>query len=81
MSEDVQIRVSDSGNGIDPEDLPFVFDRFYRADKNRTGNAGKMGLGLAICRALVEAQGGSITVESGGIQTGTTFTISLPPAV
>lgn len=80
MKESVLLRVSDSGNGIEPEDLPYVFDRFYRADKNRTSNAGKMGLGLAICRALVEAQGGSITVESGGNQTGTTFTISLPPS-
>lgn len=78
MTDKVYLRVTDSGNGIDPEDLPYVFDRFYRADKNRTGNAGKMGLGLAICKALVEAQGGSIAVESGSSETGTTFIISLP---
>jgi signal transduction histidine kinase len=80
VTDKVHLRVTDSGNGIEPEDLPYVFDRFYRADKNRTSNAGKMGLGLAICKALVEAQGGSIAVESGGNQTGTTFTISLPPS-
>jgi signal transduction histidine kinase len=80
VTDKVHLRVTDSGNGIEPEDLPYVFDRFYRADKNRTSNAGKMGLGLAICKALVEAQGGSIAVESGGNQTGTTFTISLLPS-
>lgn len=80
MTDKVILRVSDSGNGIDPEDIPYVFDRFYRADKNRTGNSGKMGLGLAICKALVEAEGGSISVESTGKGQGTTFKISLPPA-
>lgn len=81
MSDKVHLRVTDSGNGIDPEDLPYVFDRFYRADKNRGGNAGKMGLGLAICKALVEAQGGTIEVTSGGSEAGTTFSIKLPPTI
>jgi len=62
----VYIRISDSGEGIEAEDLPYVFDRFYRADKNRSGNSGKMGLGLAISKALVNAQGGTIAVESTG---------------
>jgi signal transduction histidine kinase len=62
----VELAVRDSGSGIDPEDLPYVFDRFYRADKARGGSAGKMGLGLAICKALVTAQGGTIAAESEG---------------
>jgi two-component system sensor histidine kinase BaeS len=64
--EQVELRVRDSGSGIEPEDLPYVFDRFYRADKAREGNSGKMGLGLAICKALVTAQGGTIAAESAG---------------
>ena len=77
--EVVSLIVQDSGEGIDPQDLPYVFDRFYRADKNRSGATGKMGLGLAICKALVNAQGGSIVVESAGKGQGTTFSISFPP--
>ena len=80
MIDEVSIRVRDSGEGIEAEDLPYVFDRFYRADKNRSGNSGKMGLGLAICKALVIAQGGTIAVESTGKGMGTTFVIRFPPA-
>lgn len=76
----VYIRISDSGEGIEAEDLPYVFDRFYRADKNRSGNNGKMGLGLAISKALVNAQGGTIAVESTGKGMGTTFVIRFPQA-
>jgi signal transduction histidine kinase len=69
------LTVSDDGPGIDPVDLPFVFDRFYRAHDSR-GTPGA-GLGLAICRALVEAQGGFIAVDdvAGG---GARFTVLLP---
>ncbi len=74
----VELRVTDSGSGIEAEDLPLVFDRFYRADKARGANSGKMGLGLAICKALVVAQGGSIAVESAGRDQGTAFTITFP---
>mgnify|MGYP001027524459 CR=1 FL=1 len=77
--EKVSLRVQDSGEGIDPLDLPYVFDRFYRADKNRSGASGKMGLGLAICKALVNAQGGSIAVTSPGKGKGTTFSICFSP--
>lgn len=70
-----QIFVKDNGEGIDLEDMPFVFDRFYRADKARGINSGKMGLGLAICRALVVAQGGEIYAESNGKGQGTTMII------
>jgi signal transduction histidine kinase len=72
--------VSDTGSGIEPEDLPYVFDRFYRADKTRTGNSGKMGLGLAICKALVMAQGGLITASSPGKDMGTTMVITFAPS-
>ncbi len=60
----VVIEVADTGSGIAPEDLPHVFDRFYRADKSRTRQSGGSGLGLAIARSLVEAHGGRIEARS-----------------
>ncbi len=60
----MQVSVADTGAGIDPENLPYVFDRFYRADKSRTRSSGGSGLGLAIVRQLVEAHGGSVRAES-----------------
>jgi signal transduction histidine kinase len=78
--DQVRLVVRDNGIGIEPEDLPYVFDRFYRADKARGGNAGKMGLGLAICKALVTAQGGEIKAESGGKDQGTSMVITFKPA-
>jgi signal transduction histidine kinase len=63
-SEGLQIRVIDAGPGIDSEDLPFVFDRFYRADKSRHREGTGSGLGLAIAKSIVEAHGGSIRAES-----------------
>jgi len=77
--EKIELRVSDNGSGIDPEDLPFVFNRFYRADKARGSETGSVGLGLAICRALVSAQGGVITAQSDGRDRGTTIIISFDP--
>lgn len=77
-AESIRISVSDTGSGIDPEDLPFVFNRFYRADKSRDANSGKMGLGLSICKALTVAQGGEISVRSAGKGTGTTFELKFP---
>jgi two-component system sensor histidine kinase BaeS len=74
-SNPVEIWVKDNGEGINREDLPFIFDRFYRVDKARGGNSGKMGLGLAICKALVQAQGGTIQAESAGKGQGTRITI------
>jgi signal transduction histidine kinase len=74
----VRLSVRDSGSGIAPEDLPFVFERFYRADKARQrAESDASGLGLAIAKALVEAHDGTIAVESAPDH-GTTFTISLP---
>ena len=70
-----EIQVQDNGGGIAPEDLPHIFDRFYRGDKSRQDN-GESGLGLAIAKSIVEAHGGTIAVESVAGQ-GTVFTISL----
>ncbi len=74
----VRIMVSDTGEGIPAEDLPYIFDRFWRGDRarSRLGGAGS-GLGLAIARQLVRAHGGRIRVES-ELGQGTTFTIELP---
>ncbi len=72
----VRVAVSDTGPGIASKDLPHVFDRFYRADAARDRASGGSGLGLAIARALVEAHGGQIQVES-TVGEGTTFTIIL----
>jgi heavy metal sensor kinase len=69
------LTVSDTGTGISPEDLPRVFDRFYRADASRS--SGHAGLGLAISKAIVEAHGGTIEVTS-ELGVGTTFTMRLP---
>lgn len=71
------VSVSDNGSGIKAQDLPYIFERFYRADPSRSGNAGKMGLGLSICKGLVEMHGGTINVESDG-KTGSCFTLSFP---
>lgn len=76
----VTLTVTDTGEGIPAEHLPHVFERFYRADAARDREHGGAGIGLAIAKALVEAQRGSITVTSGGPggATLTTFTITLP---
>jgi two-component system sensor histidine kinase BaeS len=73
----VSLCVQDNGVGIAPGDLPYVFDRFYRADKSRQREGGASGLGLAIAKSIVEAQGGSISVES-TLGEGTVFMIALP---
>ncbi|MCC6455827.1 MAG: HAMP domain-containing histidine kinase [Caldilineaceae bacterium] len=76
--KEVQLMVSDTGEGIAPEDLPFIFDRFWRADRARTHSEGTgSGLGLAIAGQLVRAHGGTITVTSTP-GSGTTFTVTLP---
>jgi len=77
----VQIKVSDTGQGIGAEFLPFVFDRFRQADPSSTRNHGGLGLGLAIVRHLVELHGGTVRAHSNGPECGSTFTIHLPMAV
>ncbi|MCW2504401.1 MAG: histidine kinase [Actinomycetia bacterium] len=73
----VVLEVADTGSGIDPADLPHVFERFWRAEKSRNRQTGGSGLGLAIARNFTEAHGGSISVASTpGL--GTTFTVRLP---
>ncbi|HEX2271042.1 MAG TPA: ATP-binding protein [Pyrinomonadaceae bacterium] len=74
----VEITVSDTGQGISREFLPFVFDRFRQADSTTTRHHGGLGLGLAIARHLVEIHGGTITADSAGEGGGATFTIKLP---
>ena len=78
--EDVVIRVADSGIGIEPEFLPYVFDRFRQQDASITRKHGGLGLGLSIARQLVELHGGTIGVSSPGSHAGTTFTVRLPLA-
>jgi signal transduction histidine kinase len=73
------LRVSDTGTGIAAEDLPYIFDRFYRADRSRARGSGGAGLGLAIAKQIVAAHGGSIWATSAEEQ-GTTISIALPVA-
>lgn len=73
----VRIEVADTGKGISAEDLPFVFGRSFRGDKARQQENGESGLGLAIAKSLVQAQGGDLTVTS-QLGKGSTFTIALP---
>ena len=73
----VQIAVQDTGSGIAPEDLPHVFERFWRGERSRSRDTGGSGLGLAIARELVGLHGGTISVES-EIGEGSTFRIALP---
>ena len=76
--EALAISIVDDGIGIHAEDLPHVFDRFYRTDESRSRRRGGTGLGLAITRAIVEAHGGTATATSGGPGQGVTVTVSLP---
>jgi signal transduction histidine kinase len=75
--KEVLVEVTDTGEGIPQEDLPYVFERFYRGDKSRNRATGGAGLGLAIVRGIVEAHGGRIAVES-QVGRGTKFQFSLP---
>ena len=77
VEDRVEIRVADTGEGIDPALLPSLFDRFSRADSARSRDTGGAGLGLAICHAIVDALGGTITVTSQPGD-GATFVVSLP---
>jgi len=80
-AEDItEISVKDTGNGIPADDLPYIFERFYRADKSRNRLTGGAGIGLTITKAIVEAHKGKIQVQS-KVNEGTEFIISLPKQV
>jgi len=79
LGDTLTVSVKDSGEGIAPEHLPNLFERFYRVEKSRSRATGGAGLGLTIVKQLVEAQGGSVEVES-TLGRGTTFTFTLPIA-
>jgi signal transduction histidine kinase len=73
-----QIRISDTGIGIDTKFLPYVFERFRQADSSSTRSHGGLGLGLAIVRTLVELHGGTVKAESAGEGLGSTFIVNIP---
>ncbi|MGN1128470.1 MAG: sensor histidine kinase, partial [Candidatus Flemingiibacterium sp.] len=73
----LEIRVSDNGIGIPEEDIPHLFERFYRVEKSRTSETGGTGLGLAIAKEIVEAHGGTISIES-KLGEGSTVIVRLP---
>ena len=77
-SDRVWVRVSDTGKGINPAFLPYVFDRFRQADSSTTRSHGGLGLGLTIVRHLVELHGGAVSAESLGEGQGASFTVELP---
>lgn len=74
----VQLQVTDTGQGISPQFLPYIFDRFRQADSSSTRKHGGLGLGLAIARHLVELHGGTLKAESAGEGLGASFTMTLP---
>ncbi|MBA2632123.1 MAG: HAMP domain-containing histidine kinase, partial [Chloroflexi bacterium] len=74
----VEVRVADDGPGIADEDMPYIFERFYRADRSR-GRMPGSGIGLTVARELIVANGGTVEVESTG-PAGTTFRVTLPAA-
>jgi PAS domain S-box-containing protein len=81
VNSHIEISVADTGIGIKPEFLPFVFDRFRQADASTTRTFGGLGLGLAIVKHLVELHGGTVRVKSAGEGQGTTFVVHLPLTV
>ena len=78
VNSHVEIVVSDTGKGIEPDLLPFIFDRFRQADSSSTRTHGGLGLGLALVKQLVELHGGSVVAQSDGDGKGATFVVKLP---
>jgi signal transduction histidine kinase/ActR/RegA family two-component response regulator len=81
VGELTQLVVTDTGRGISPEFLPFVFERFRQSDASSTRRYGGLGLGLALVRELVELHGGTVRAESAGEQHGATFVVDLPTSL
>jgi CheY-like chemotaxis protein/two-component sensor histidine kinase len=79
-ADDVRLTVRDTGQGIDPEFLPFVFDRFRQADASASRRQGGLGLGLALVKQIVELHGGTVGAESAGHGAGSAFWVTLPLA-
>lgn len=79
QGDHIGVQVIDSGSGIPEEELPYIFDRFYRVEKSRTKRKGGAGLGLAIAKRIVELHGATLDVES-SLSCGTTFSFQLPVA-
>jgi PAS domain S-box-containing protein len=77
-STEVQVSVIDTGEGIAPEFLPYIFDRFQQGDSSTTRRHGGLGLGLAIVKQLIELHGGNVRVQSDGLGKGATFSVRLP---
>ena len=78
VNSQIEVTVTDNGIGISSEFLPHLFERFSQADAGTARRHGGLGLGLAICRHLVELQGGRISAHSGGVGQGSTFRVELP---
>jgi CheY-like chemotaxis protein len=74
----LRFEITDTGEGIQPDVLPFIFDRFRQADSSMTRVHGGLGLGLAIVRHIVDLHGGMVTADSGGQDRGATFVVRLP---
>lgn len=81
VNSHVEIRVSDTGQGIAPEFLPFMFERFRQADSSAAREHGGLGLGLALVKQLVEMHGGKVRAASDGANQGATFVVELPLAI
>jgi signal transduction histidine kinase/CheY-like chemotaxis protein len=77
----VRIEVRDTGAGLSPEQLPYLFERFWQADPNTQREKTGLGLGLSICKSLIELHGGSIRADSAGLGQGAVFAVDLPLAV
>ena len=78
VGSQAQVTVTDTGEGISPEFLPYIFNRFQQGDGTTTRRHGGLGLGLAIARHLVEMHGGTIEASSEGLNKGATFMVSIP---
>lgn len=74
---EIKVKIKDTGEGIAPDELPFIFERFYRGEKSRNRKTGGAGIGLAVVKAIVEAHGGKVTVQS-TIKQGSEFIVQFP---